>query len=111
METKVMHTPGPWEYSQFKTAQCSGYEIEKHDDDGRCMLTVTLYNGVPGGDEANARLIAAAPELYDLAQEYRSLLTAHIQADGENEESDNATMFMKVIDRVDGVLRKAEGKA
>ena len=58
------HTPGPWIVAEDQVG----------DDDGNVIADVTLYNewntteGIVTKEmpwEANARLIAAAPEMYD----------------------------------------------
>lgn len=68
------HTPGPWEYGE--AANYFGYYIapegtlptlaavERCGEDG---LRVQAHN-FPGALEANARLIAAAPELLEAAK-------------------------------------------
>lgn len=69
------HTPGPWEHArmrlgaQQKDRRC-GFVVNGPDDDGTPSLPVRICDlRVPAGvegfseGEANARLIAAAPEL------------------------------------------------
>lgn len=56
------HTPGPW-----RDSFDGGYYVETaHDIPGDCGLVcaVTVF-AIPGRDLANARLIAAAPELLE----------------------------------------------
>jgi hypothetical protein len=56
------HTPGPWK--AYKRKEPVGYaEWEIHwSDQGECVAEVVH-------EEANARLIAAAPEMYKLLKE------------------------------------------
>lgn len=64
------HTPGPWEY--YPARNYKGFEIAPKETGpslARCMafgvnMTIECYN-FPGDAEANARLIAAAPELLE----------------------------------------------
>lgn len=79
METK--HTPGPWEYER---RGWEGQYIWGNDDripgpdKRRFIADVSLaYDGA----EANARLIAAAPELLEFAQlVLRGIESGHIKA-------------------------------
>lgn len=54
------HTPGPWTFGYYG---CSGYCIQ---GGGQHIATSILYK--KDGGEANARLIAAAPELLEALQ-------------------------------------------
>ena len=58
--THTKHTPGPWKVQLFDTA----WEILARDGEA-IALNASAYTdfGVPSEHEANARLIAAAPEL------------------------------------------------
>lgn len=55
------HTPGPWEYDQFENGEmsvfCAKLDSKYHGD----WIAHLSHEGET--DEANARLIAAAPEL------------------------------------------------
>lgn len=65
----IAHTPGPWEYDAKKRNH-SGYPIYIHGEDWERLAAVS---GHLNGDEesfANARLIAAAPELLEAATEF-----------------------------------------
>jgi hypothetical protein len=83
--SEAKHTPGPWELEAFKV-------------DGMLLFQITAPNGSgPGGnlilddasiegetDEeqiANARLIAAAPELLEALKRMDHTLTAHGHVD------------------------------
>ena len=61
---KTKHTPGPWQVS-YET-DISGFE---NDPENGCIGLVDVAHvymrTVPGRHEANARLIAAAPELLE----------------------------------------------
>jgi len=58
------HTPGPWKVSIF-----GDIETEKTDEYGIAIRRIAYDEGCLGGgneeDQANARLIAAAPELLE----------------------------------------------
>lgn len=65
---KATHTPGPWLVRLGHT----GYVIRDHEDDKTADRIATVHNGINAGwgDEAlaNARLIAAAPDLLEAAE-------------------------------------------
>jgi len=75
------HTPGPWVLNKTP----SRIEIRQ---DAQHTLAFTL------GDEANARLIACAPELLQIAEDFLLLSQLH---DWEGAAIDNAkTVLLKV---------------
>jgi hypothetical protein len=67
------HTPGPWFLSKSKHIGGEHVVAMLAEDKGDRSLVVHAQHGDPIQDEANAHLIAAAPELLkalDLALEY-----------------------------------------
>ncbi len=73
------HTPGPWQYAQEYGPHIA--ELPRITTIARCAdFVIGLPSDVPGGDyrngdpsgdeEADARLIAAAPELLEVLQSY-----------------------------------------
>lgn len=69
------HTHGPWAIST-RTAEIANVGQYTGNPDDATMEVVTVRAGmneiayVPSADEANARLIAAAPELLQLVQRF-----------------------------------------
>ena len=57
--TNVKHTPGPWEWSDDGNGNCWGRAGLKP-----CVLSATVH-GLVYVDDADARLIAAAPDLLE----------------------------------------------
>lgn len=58
--TELKHTPGPWTVSRYNDLQ---YSIS-------CSVQGYAENGIPDDeDTANAKLIAAAPDMYDIIKE------------------------------------------
>ena len=72
MEAK--HTPGPWKFGKELTAR-SGEWLVSFDagSKGRGIAIAETRTG-PGSEEANARLIASAPDLLAALDMARSLL-------------------------------------
>ncbi|HGP1135696.1 TPA: hypothetical protein ACLF0I_003535 [Pseudomonas aeruginosa] len=74
------HTPGPWEIERYSDGliQIVG-DVRIVSDDEENVTTVV--EAVARGDEANARLIAAAPELLEALQVCIQQITALCSAD------------------------------
>lgn len=60
MPTNTKHTPGPWRYRQITALSVYAFYII--DGDASLVAEVAMQSEA---EEANARLIAAAPELAD----------------------------------------------
>lgn len=74
---KATHTPGPWKaHFNVPTAVIPGHIIKKDDAVARPIASLWEGGGTKGKPEqiANARLIAAAPELLSAAQKAWALL-------------------------------------
>ena len=97
METK--HTPGPWTYSKGQGLYEQRYVIDS--EPGRALAVCA---GFEPRNEANARLIAAAPELLALMQDVLPILES---MDHQREEGDEP---MPLIDQVRATIAKATGK-
>jgi len=64
MTDQTKHTPGPWEYSTRFTAKATG-PLQMIGPDPECRHLADIpRNGDQGRQEADARLIAAAPEMF-----------------------------------------------
>lgn len=61
----MKHTPGPWFFSG-KHEGCEVRYVGTYPDDRFCGELATLFGKDGEEQEANARLIAAAPELLDV---------------------------------------------
>ena len=66
----MSHTPGPWEARPWKDKISFGVGPVGHHQD---VVSVFQNTYLPGTSEANARLIAAAPDLLELVQEGATL--------------------------------------
>ncbi|HCF7628834.1 hypothetical protein MUB13_20905 [Pseudomonas aeruginosa] len=70
--SKQSHTPGPWEIERYSDGliQIVGNirAVSDHEEH-----VTTVVEAVTRGDEANARLIAAAPELLSIAKRWAAL--------------------------------------
>lgn len=88
------HSPAPWRCHD-KRPNCSGYSIS--DNDGRYIGFVGDSDGLSPCD-ANAHLIAAAPELLSELIRLRNIVASYKQDSGDN------------LDITDAVIAKALGQ-
>lgn len=74
---KAKHTPGPWAFSQsaeygdtrFYVAQADGAPYTPNYSDVATLIAETVNDEYKSIQEANARLIAAAPDLLEALKE------------------------------------------
>ena len=98
------HTPGPWvavKNSCFWDINIAGSWLTVAD--------ACASKHLPDGDngEANARLIAAAPELLEALKE---MLVDYDDASGEWSGSDVIAKAYRIIDKARAAIAKAEGE-
>ncbi len=103
------HTPGPWEHDmQFIVCPDSSglhhdlyvAEIVQEDEEGRCVDE--------DQQDANARLIAAAPELLEALLECVTDDGAHCMTD---ESRNSASIARRRLDEITRIARAAIAKA
>jgi hypothetical protein len=95
---KTQHTPGPWEISKI------GNDYDQHSIYAGDAL---VANSVEG--EANARLIASAPELLEALKKSKYVLLvtqAYFAINGHDERRDQ---IKRLFDLVHEAVDKAEG--
>ena len=71
----MKHTPGPWLYSEHLIYPCGAYGEDKLVKHGSKSVAMVRATGNAEETEANAKLIAAAPELLEALQDCRDILT------------------------------------
>ena len=102
----MSHTPGPWNASGPTGSVMQSYSQPWAVVSYPAMLVCGCFGDTPGGDaaaEANARLIAAAPELLASAKECEAILARmdtlrHIEPQ------------FPALDNLRAAIAKAEGK-
>lgn len=85
------HTPGPWAFSQnaqygdtrFYVAQADGAPYTPHYSDVATLIAETVNDERKSIQEANARLIAAAPELLEALTECMAEADGYEQRTGK----------------------------
>ena len=90
------HTPGPWEVDY--EGPCRLAIIAPNDVDGAMVAFTNLQNVDGDMDEANARLIAAAPDLLKAIKIARTWINLDYPLNQDD------------VDTVDAAIAKAEGK-
>ena len=100
-EKQVTHTPGPW-HSDLIVGYDGMYEIYKKLQCGNCQTVATTP--LAGNEKelsANARLIAAAPELLEQCKLFEQVLSTLIMEghSGADLERDN---LQAILDKVEG---------
>lgn len=94
------HTPGPWEVCPHDSTRV--FRKNDHNDKNRLFIDPTTCSPIVGESEANARLIAAAPELLEACKEAVALITNH--------ESGHCREFEEAQARLLAAIKAAEGE-
>ena len=100
------HTPGPWHIEQF-TSGYSKYEgrtISHRLESGNMLRIARAYNVMgPNETDANARLIAAAPDMLAALQKLSDVF------DMDEHDQDRAHAESCAIDTARAAIAKATG--
>lgn len=107
--TDRKHTPGPWRVVRDRNGAATMILSSQKDEDGDELPVIDYeHGGYTYAYEANARLIAAAPDMYEALKEAREALATEIKFEisASVAESLEAT-----IAQIDAALSKAEGSA
>ena len=104
----MTHTPGPWSISQSRGLY-SGEARNLYTVSGACGTICTTPNPSVADNAANARLIAAAPELLAALREARDELYAHADANGELDGS--GRICHDLVGLCDAAIARATGEA
>ena len=103
MEQKAAHTPGPWNCNR---SSASGYDIVCSENSPTDVCVISRRDKTTGEIDANARLIAAAPELLEALREFVSLMPS---AEGLGGHAPIGA-FQIVADLARAAIAKAEGR-
>ena len=105
----MSHTPGPW--SIYETAGNGGniparMEVVAPESERAKRLIANIYGFKLPEGRANARLIAAAPELYKALEELRDKVWRIIDLHRDSEARAEANV---ALERANAALAKARG--
>ena len=101
MEQKAAHTPGPWNCNR---SSASGYDIVCSENSPTDVCVISRRDKTTGEIDANARLIAAAPELLAALETAYMALIGYLPAH-RNDVTDAA------IGAASAAITKATGEA
>lgn len=101
MDTKGKHTPGPWSAEPMEDGCSVAYRI---NDASGYEVAVTSGRDSDGEEAANARLIAAAPDMLAALKEARDLLAGDLTG-VEWKRACHA-----FVAKADAAIAKAEGR-
>jgi len=103
------YTPGPWDWPKGSiTVRGPKPENIKICDMSSVVATCPPYSLSVSEQEANARLIAAAPELLDVASRWISCLTS--LAEGNPSKHYRGLLQTTIMHDMKQAIAKAEGK-
>lgn len=106
---KTEHTPGPWSYYAGESQPNPYWRNIRLYNGERLIAEVGCTNAVGDGD-ANARLIAAAPELLAALSAYQRLV-GYLQRTTNPEEWATHGDWKRLQAEADAAIRKAKGDA
>lgn len=100
----MAHTPGPWEYSLELQKDGSGEAFYLESNGSNFMGACSCCNGthIDGDAEANARLIAAAPDLLAALQGAEFLIRVSAENSGSASDLAAADYYAEVLARATG---------
>lgn len=102
----MKHTPGPWRVVDGPglcgiSVVSNNFKSWNEPPQHAFWVHSTIYNdkGIMNA-KANARLIAAAPEMLEIVKAYRNFLRTMAHTEGE----------VRTFEHVESIIAKAEGK-
>jgi hypothetical protein len=110
----MTHTPGPWTYHVGE----DGEEFSLKGANGDAIIAGCGCCGSPRlgpyrddeGRKANGRLIAAAPELLQMARDFYSTILYYIKVDEKNGDDEGVRLKTVTANIVGDLIAKAEGR-
>ncbi len=103
---KIQHTPGPWEIENMNFEEILIHSKEMN------IATAYVIDLSPEEGEANAKLIASAPELLqaliDTLQEFKDVVS---EVEGFNiDDKEDKGSWAQAIKKAQSAINKATGK-
>lgn len=97
--SNIKHTPGPWKY-HIGLDYILIESANVHNNS--CICEYKNYSDDDGESEANAKLLAAAPELFEALKELTSLAPDHslLPTDFDND-------LMNAVKKAEAAIQKA----
>ena len=108
------HTPGPWKVLTSFGSTLKGHAVAYEDEQTMSIVARCWDNDTAeehGSFEANARLIAAAPELLEAAKLMLNRMGESVRACGHTESLKSFYENSIFADQLRAAISKAEGRA
>ena len=99
------HTPGPWTIEEYGDDDAPALVIHKDSDNRICFMATPGSHGDPAKIEADARLIAAAPDMLAMLDQIAAVCTDNMD---QNCNHRMALDFVRQVVRA--AIARAEGK-
>lgn len=99
------HTPGPWKVSIINDAfdvHAEQVRVETDDSEERFVARCNPYQHVTEEDIANAKLLAAAPEMFEALKEFQR------PKEGKLKDSDYISVLGRQINKARAIISKIE---
>lgn len=108
---ELKHTPGPWAINGGRIVRY----IDGFSTPDSCIATVGTVNAQTPTDTANARLIAAAPDLLDALKDLfgyieNGTLVRNITGDDKPDWAVKLLPFMTTLNKVQAAIAKTKGR-
>ena len=108
MNTNAKHTPGPWNPLQAPL-DCGGYWWIQGPEKNGCRDLATLSRNF--STEANARLIAAAPNMYEALKYAKEIIDIAKRYFPKSATNGDKYSLLNLDATISKAIRKAEGGA
>jgi hypothetical protein len=108
---ETRHTPGPWDISWGTYQDGEGHEVCEYRKQGQplaCIAKVNFHDDQDGETKANARLIAASPELLDAVKMARGFMAMF--KDGSSWTDEAKSYAETLTHNLDNAIAKVEGR-
>jgi hypothetical protein len=101
--SETAHTPAPWTIEEYGDEDAPTLVIHKDSETRVCFMATPGSHGDPAKIEADARLIAAAPEMYEAL---KSLVNEDTRIDLEQSDADVGKDAMAVLAKMRSIARR-----
>lgn len=104
--TEANFTPGPWTIEEYGDDEAPALVIHRDSESRVCFMATPGSHGDPAQIEADARLIAAAPDMLETLQKIRALV--HVPTPSKTPAY---THFQRDFDQIRALTADAIAKA
>jgi hypothetical protein len=104
MNNQPKHTPAPW----YVTNDSDGpfIHVVAYTEANPNIVSVGLHNGIKQA-EADARLIASAPEMLEVLYEAQALIGDYVRSRSDDDDDDETRIYQMVKDVINKIEKGA----